>query len=185
MVMRVQFAPFEHRPPYAHGPGQPLLFFVLATVVKEEEVDEVLELDVEAEEMEEEIVKEEEEAKVVVVTPAGGGGGEPVAQGEGGVEGCGAPPGPAMGPPQTWTPPSSSPARVRYGLSGFGSCGCTTGCWGRGSGYGWTREGLSTRTSFCAWGRSTGRGGGNVSCRGRRSDGVRCPPPPRNGDEHV
>ena len=43
--------------------------------VKEEEVDEVVELDVEAEEMEEEIVKEEEEAKVVVETTAGGGGG--------------------------------------------------------------------------------------------------------------
>ena len=42
--------------------------------VKEEEVDEVVELDVEAEEMEEEMVKEEE-AKVVVATPAGGGGG--------------------------------------------------------------------------------------------------------------
>ena len=41
--------------------------------VKEEEVDEVVEL--EAEEMEEEIVKEEEEAKVVVATPAGVGGG--------------------------------------------------------------------------------------------------------------
>ena len=40
--------------------------------VKEEEVDEVVELDVEAEEMEEGIVKEEEEAKVLV---AGGGGG--------------------------------------------------------------------------------------------------------------
>ena len=43
--------------------------------VKEEDVDEVVELDVEAEEMEEEIVKEEEEAKVVVATPPGGGGG--------------------------------------------------------------------------------------------------------------
>ena len=42
--------------------------------VKEEEVDEVVEWDVEAEEMEEEIVKEEEEAKLVVATPAGGGG---------------------------------------------------------------------------------------------------------------
>ena len=43
--------------------------------VKEEEVDEVVELDVEAEEMEEGIVREEEEAKVVVAAPAGGGGG--------------------------------------------------------------------------------------------------------------
>ena len=43
--------------------------------------------------------------------------------------------------PQTWTPPSSSPRRVRYGLSGFCWCGCTTGCWGRGGGYGWTGGG--------------------------------------------
>ena len=42
--------------------------------VKEEEVDEVVEVDVEPEEMEEEMVKEEEEAKVVVATPARGGG---------------------------------------------------------------------------------------------------------------
>ena len=42
--------------------------------VKEEVVDEVVELDVEAKEVEEEILKEEEEAKVVVGTPAGGGG---------------------------------------------------------------------------------------------------------------
>ena len=69
--------------------------------VKEEEVDEVVELDVEVEEMEEGIVNEEEEAKVVVATPAGGGGGEPVAQGDDGVEGCGGPLGPAMGPGST------------------------------------------------------------------------------------
>ena len=43
--------------------------------------------------------------------------------------------------PQTWTAPSSSPRRVRYGLSGFCWCGCTTGCWGRGGGCGWTGGG--------------------------------------------
>ena len=42
--------------------------------VKEEEEDEVVEVEVEAEEMEEGMVKEEVEAKVVVETPAGGGG---------------------------------------------------------------------------------------------------------------
>ena len=42
--------------------------------VNEEEVDEVVEVDVEAEEMEEGIVKEELEAKVVVETLAGGAG---------------------------------------------------------------------------------------------------------------
>ena len=42
--------------------------------VKEEEVDKVVEVDVEAEEMEEGIVKEEVKAKVVVETPAWEGG---------------------------------------------------------------------------------------------------------------
>ena len=42
--------------------------------VKEEEVDEVVELDMKAEEMEEEIVKEENEAKVVWRRRQGGGG---------------------------------------------------------------------------------------------------------------
>ena len=42
--------------------------------VKEEVVDEVVELDVEAEQIEEEIVKQEGEAKVVLATPVGGGG---------------------------------------------------------------------------------------------------------------
>ena len=89
-------------------------------------------------------------------------------------------------PPKTWTPPSSSPRRVRYGLSGFCWCGCTTGCWGRAVGYGWMGGGLSTWTSPCAWGWSRGRGGGNVSCRGRGiSAGGRCPPPPRKGGEDV
>ena len=43
--------------------------------VNEEEVNEVVEVEVEAEEMEEGMVKEEGEAKVVVETPARGGGG--------------------------------------------------------------------------------------------------------------
>ena len=42
--------------------------------VKVEEVDEVVEVDEEAGEMEQGIVKEEVEAKVVVETPVGGGG---------------------------------------------------------------------------------------------------------------
>ena len=73
--------------------------------VKEEEAVEVVELDVEAAQMKEEILEEEEEAKVVVATLAGGAG-EPVAQGDDGVEGCGGPPGPAMGPGcPGWPPP--------------------------------------------------------------------------------
>ena len=32
MVIRVPFAPFIPAPPYAHGSGQPLLIFVLATL---------------------------------------------------------------------------------------------------------------------------------------------------------
>ena len=93
--------------------------------VKEEEVDEVVELDVEAEEMAEEIVKEEEEAKVVVPAPAGGGGGvEPVAHGDDGVEGCGGPPGLAMGPGcPGWPPPPrlGHPPPRRPGESGMDS----------------------------------------------------------------
>ena len=88
--------------------------------VKEEEMDEVVELDVEAEEMEEEIVKEEEEAKVVVA----GGGGEPVAQGDDGVEGCGGPLGPAMGPGCLGWPPPPKPGHPpprRPGESGMDS----------------------------------------------------------------
>ena len=42
--------------------------------VKEEEVDEVVEVEVEADEKEDGMVKEEVEAKVVVETPAGWGG---------------------------------------------------------------------------------------------------------------
>ena len=31
--------------------------------------------------------------------------------------------------PQTWTPRSSSPRRVQFGLSGFCCSGCTINCW--------------------------------------------------------
>ena len=131
---------------------------VLARTVKkvnEEEEDEVVEVEVEAEEMEEGMVKEEVGAKVVVETPRGGGG-----SGSWGLWGRG-----VWGPsttchgtwlswlaptPQTWTPPSLSPRRVRSGLSGFCCSGCTSGCWGRGGGYGWTRGGWSTWTGLCA-----------------------------------
>ena len=91
--------------------------------VKEEEVDEVVEVDVEAEATEEGIVKEEVEAKVVVETPARGGG-EPVAQRDNGVEGCGGPPGPAMGPGcRGWPPPPKPghPPPYRPGESGLDS----------------------------------------------------------------
>ena len=91
--------------------------------VKEQEVDEVVELDVAAEEMEEEIVKEEEEAKVVAA-PARVGGAEHVAQGDDGVEGCGGPPGPATGPgyPGGAPPPKPEhPPPRRPGESGMDS----------------------------------------------------------------
>ena len=82
----------------------------VVAAVKDEEVDEVVEVDVEGD-MEEAIVKEEEEeeTKVVVAAPAGGGGGEPVAQGVDGVEGCGGHPGPAMGPGSPGWPPPCRP----------------------------------------------------------------------------
>ena len=72
--------------------------------VKEEEEDEVVEVEVEAEDMEEGMVKEEVEAKVVVEAPAGGGD-EPVAQADEGVEGFGGHLGPAMGPGCRGWPP--------------------------------------------------------------------------------
>ena len=118
----------------------------VAARVKVEEVDEVVELDVDAEEMEGEIVKEEEEAQVEVARRArGGGGGEPLAHGDGGVEGCGGPPRPTMGPGCPGWPPPPKPGHPpprRPGLSGFCWCGCTTGCWGRGGWYGLTRGGV-------------------------------------------
>ena len=127
--------------------------------VKEEEVDEVVELDVEAEEMEEEIVKEEEEVKVVAATPAGGGGG--VSQWLRGMMGsrdAGAlqdlPWDPAVlagpHPPNLDTPLLVAPespvwtlrfllVRVHHRLLGAGR-------------WVWvTRGGLSTWTSPCAW----------------------------------
>ena len=91
--------------------------------VKEEEVDEVVEVEVEAEEMEEGIVKEEVETKVVVETPAGRGG-EPVAEGDDGVEGCGGPLGPAMEPGCPGWPPPPKPGHPpprRPGESGLDS----------------------------------------------------------------
>ena len=155
--------------------------------VKDEEVDEVVEVDVHGKMKGASVKEEEEETKVVEVAPAGGGGmsdwlrGLMGSRAAGGSRACHGTRQSWLAPtPQTWTPPSSSPQRVRYGLSGFCWCGCTTGCWGRGGGYGWTGGGaLSTWTSPCAWGWSRGRGGGNVGCRGRGiSDGGRCPPPP-------
>ena len=113
--------------------------------VKEEEVDEVVEVEVEAEEMEEGMMKEEVELKVVVETLAGGGGVRGPSRTCHGTRLSG-----LACTPQTWTPPSSSPRRLWFGLSGFCWCGCTTGCWGRGGGYGWTRGGLSTWTGPCA-----------------------------------
>ena len=61
------------------------------------------------------------------------------------------------------------------------SGGGAVGMGGRGGG-----GGLSTWTSPCASGWLRGRGGCNVSCRGRGiSDGGGAPPPPRKGGEDV
>ena len=124
---------------------------------KEEEVDEVVEVDVEPEQMEEGTVKDEVEAKVVE-TPAGGGG-EPMAQGVDAVEGCVGFLGPAMGPHcPGWPPPRpnlDTPLLVALESPvwtlRFCCSGCTTGCWGRGGGYGWTKGGWPTWTSPCAY----------------------------------
>ena len=92
--------------------------------VKEEEVEEVVEVEVEAEEMPEEMVKEEVEGKVVVETAVGGGGGAEGFVGDPGMRGPsrtghGTTPSWLASTPQIWTTPSSSPWRVRFGLSVF------------------------------------------------------------------
>ena len=127
--------------------------------VKEEEVmDEVVELDVEAEDMEQGIVKEEEEAKVVAA-PAGGGVSQWL-RGMMGSRDAGALQDPPWDPallapsPQTWTPPSSSPRRVRYGLSRFCWCGCTTAAVGGGA------VGMGGRGGGCPPGQAAAPGGG-------------------------
>ena len=130
---------------------------VVVERVKEEEVDEAVEVDVEAEEMEEGIVKEEVEAKVVVETPARGGGGGQWLKGMMGSRNAGAlqdlpwdPPvlaGPH--PPNLDTPLLVAPESPGWTLR-FCCNGCTIGCWGRGGVYGWTRGGLSTWTGPCA-----------------------------------
>ena len=92
--------------------------------VKDEEVDELVEVDVHGEMEEEASVKdEEEETKVVEAAPAGGGD-ERLPQGVDGVEGCGGPPGPAMGPGSPcWPPPPKPgpPPPRRPGESGMDS----------------------------------------------------------------
>ena len=91
--------------------------------VKDEEVDEVVEVDVHGE-MEEARVKEEEEETKVVEAARAGGGDERLAQGVGGVEGCGGPAGPAMGPGSPGWPPApkpGNPAPRRPGESGMDS----------------------------------------------------------------
>ena len=93
--------------------------------VKDEEVDEVVEVDVHGEMEEEASVKdEEEETKVVEAAPAGGGGDERLAQRVDGVEGCGGPPRPAVGPGSPgWPPPPKpgNPPPRRPGESGMDS----------------------------------------------------------------
>ena len=153
--------------------------------VKDEEVDEVVEVDVEGE-MEEAIVKEEEEeTKVVEAAPAGGGGVSKWLRGLMGSRAAGAiqdlPWDPAVlagpHPPNLDTPvlvdPEDSPVFVGAGAPPAVGGGAV-GMGGRGGG-------LSTGTTPCAWGWSRGRGGGNVSCRGRGSDGGRWGPPPKGG----
>ena len=92
--------------------------------VKDEEVDEVVEVDVHGGMEEEASVKdEEEETKVVEAAPAGGGD-ERLAQGVDGVEGCGGPPGPVVGPGSPRWPPPPKPGHPpprRPGESGMDS----------------------------------------------------------------
>ena len=170
---------------------QALIAQILEADRRAAEEPKVVEVDVHGEMEEEPSVKyEEEETKVVEAAPAGGGD-ERLAQGVDGVEGCGGPSGPAMGPRSPGQPPPPKhgyPPPRRPGESGMDSPvfvgagappavgGGAVGMGGRGGGR------LSAWTSPCAWGWSRGRGGGNVSCRGRgTSGGGRCPPPPERG----
>ena len=159
--------------------------------VKDEEVDEVVEVDVEGEMEEASVKEEEEEMKVVEAAPAVGGTSQWL-RGLMGSRAAGAirdlPWDPEVlaspHPPNLDTPILVAP-EMSLDSPVFCWCGCTTGCWGRGGGYGWTGGGgggLSSWTSTCAWGWSRGHGGGNVSCRGRGiSDGGRWGAPPKGG----
>ena len=113
--------------------------------VKEDEEDEVVEVEVDAEEMEEGMVKEEVEAKVAVETPARA----PVSQWLRGMmrsRDAGAigdlPWDPAVlagpRPPNLDTPLLVAPESPVWTLR-FCCSGCTTGSWGPGGGYGWTK----------------------------------------------
>ena len=96
--------------------------------VKDEEVDEVVEVDVHGEMEEASVKDEEEETKEEEAAPAGGGGGgEQLAEGVDGVEGCGGTPGPAMGPGSPGWPPPPKPGHPpprRPGESGMDSPVC-------------------------------------------------------------
>ena len=93
--------------------------------VKDEEVDEVVGVDVHGEMEQASMKDEEEETKVEEAAPAvGGGGDERLAQGVDGVEGCGGPLGPAMGPGSPGWPPPPKPGHPpprRPGESGMDS----------------------------------------------------------------
>ena len=157
--------------------------------VKDEGVDEVVEVDVHGEMEEASVKEEEEETKVVEAAPAGGGGTSGWLRGLMGSRAAGAlldlpwdPP--VLGGPH---PPNldtrllvapESPVwtlrfllvRVHHRLLGAGRWVWVDG------------GGLSTWTSPCAWGWSRGCGGGNVSCRRRGISGAgRWPPPPERG----
>ena len=164
--------------------------------VKVEEVEEVVEVDMEPEEMVEETVKEEVEAKVLAETPAGGGGGGggggAVAQGDDGV-GMWGPSRTCHGIrtswlapiPQPWTPPYSSPRRVRFGLSGFCCSRCTSGCW-RGGRWVWVDEGGGPPGQAPAAGGGQRAVGVATGVAGEEMGGdAPPPPPPGNGAEDV
>ena len=90
--------------------------------------------------------------------------------------------------PRTWTPPSSLPRRVRFGVASFCRNGCTTGCWGRVGGYGWMRGGVAQLDRPLRLGVVNGWWGWQPEFPGaeKRWGEVRPPPsPPRNGGEDV
>ena len=159
--------------------------------VKVEEVeDEVVVVEAEVEETVDETVKEEVEEKVVEEKAVEGGQLLRVFFGTRDVGAIHAMTGHGTRPswlaftPQTCTTPSSSPRRVRFGLSVFCCNGCIQGFWGRGGGSGWTRGGGGPPGQAPARRGVVGWWGWQLELPGRKWGGAP-PPPPRKGSEDV
>ena len=86
--------------------------------------------------------------------------------------------------PQIWTPPSSSPWRVRYGLSGFCWCGAPPAVGGGAVGMG-GRGGVVHLDKSLRLGVVNGSWGWQRELPGPGQRWGEVPPPPLNGGEDV